>query len=240
MEGDRRLKRAWRRAGGRRWRLPALLLAALVASPLASARAGTNYVIGDSNSLPRAGGTTNWATEAFGDDHVNRAVGAASTYDYLASCKTSCWWTEGAGPDDVFWIMLGIADPADNPQAGMQSYALNMAAMFHYIPSDHIRLITSPYMKLNRKRNAFVDEMAIVDQLLCEASDRVTCVADPREVLDRTLHYRDLIHLNDEGHRLLAAMLVVPEPATGLLVAMGLAWLGRRGARARLGHARRD
>jgi hypothetical protein len=221
MQGHRR-EAGWVAAAAR-------ITAMLFGLATASTAGATNFVLGDSNSTPGAGGTTSWAELAFGDDHVNRAVGAASTDLYVRVCNPDCWWTRGAGPDDVWWIMLGAADPRTDPNANAETYATNMMALFELIPSDDIRLISTPNVLFNAGLNAFIDEMGAADRLLCSLLERVTCAADPREFLRFDSHYRDLIHVNDEGHRLIAAAIVpVPEPTTALLVGLALAQLARR------------
>jgi hypothetical protein len=198
-------------------------------APSGLALAATNFVIGDSNSLDGIGGTTSWVEEAFGDNVVNRAKGAASTYLYLNSCRDTCWWVADVGPDDTFWIMLGTADPRFDPDTTPQVYVDHMRTIFALIPANDIRLISSPRVNpLLTELNAVLDQQAFIDPLLCDENPRVTCAPNPRDYLKFPLHYRDPVHLNDEGHRLLAASLVVPEPSTATLLASGLAILALR------------
>ncbi len=204
----------------------ATMLAFVAATP--SALAATNVVLGDSNSTPNGDDWYAWPELLFGDHYINKTHGGVSTYDILAGCVEECWWLKGTSEEDVWWIMLGTNDLADDPDTTAQRYAENMLAILALIPSQDIRLISAPRTRFapTHPRNLHLTRQAFVDTLICDGDARVTCMGDLALVLSIDEHYRDVVHLNQEGHRVVAAFLAVPEPGSGLLVATTVLILG--------------
>ena len=198
-----------------------------------AATAGTNRVLGDSISLGFYAGIVGWPVRAFGGDQFTWAIAGASAGHYLANCDIpDCRWLVGAEPDDVWWIMLGSNELSRNPEATAESYEQDMLALISLLPSNDIRLITSPQVYqwpwLNRgPLAALLDEEAVVDQQICAALERVTCVVDLRIELEFEIHYHwDGLHLGNEGHQRIADLLTVPEPGSGFLCLAGLGLMG--------------
>jgi len=218
----------------------------LVAAPLRPATAGTNRVLGDSISLGFYAGITPWPVRAFGEDQFTWAIAGASAGSYVANCRPDCPWLTGAAPDDVWWIMVGTNELDRDPSATVESYGRNLLRIIELIPSQDIRLISSPQVYqwpfLDRAAQAaLLDQQAWMDRAICEAIARVTCVVDLRLKLDFVTDYHwDGVHLSDAGHQRVADLVraTIPEPRTSLLCSVGLAMLARAGRGRGLGPGR--
>ena len=213
--------------------IPLGLVLVIVSVP-AHAWAGVVRVLGDSLSQPPDDGGPSWSELAFGEAAVTWAVGGASTDTYLAGCDPDCYWLGGAHESDVWWILIGSNELARNPDATAETYRANLLSIIDLIPSEEVHLLSSPWAwdLPNRDRSrmrAFFDEQAAVDLEICALIAHVTCAADLRFELDRSLHYAwDGIHMNSAGHARVASVIAVPEPQTAMLLAIGLVWLGAR------------
>ena len=203
--------------------------AALLAGP--AAKAHTNRILGDSISLGFYADIVPWPERAFGDDQITWAIPGASAGTYVANCASGCPWLVGVEPGDTWWLMMGTNELDRDPNATVLSYGESLLALIDLIPSDDIRLISSPQVYqwpwLDRAAQAaLLDQQAWMDHAICDLLDHVTCVADLRLVLDFTTHYHwDGIHLSDAGHQRVADVVLPPEPGAGLRLGWGLACL---------------
>jgi len=220
-------------------RLLIIMVVFFAAMALVGRASATPYAIaGDSLSS----GSSGWPSLAFApEDMTNKAVGGASTYDFIAWCEnlpTICWAKTGDA-DTIWWLMIGHNDLPYASLNGLpaptgEEYAGRLVQMADLIENGtgaaDIRLISSPYSHtifgLDRTdARAWQDEMALADLVLCAADPRFTCVLDLRAHLLWPEDYvPDGLHLSVAGKEKVAAL--VPEPSTGLMLLAGLLTLG--------------
>lgn len=187
----------------------------------------THYIIlGDSLSVQAPlGGHIGWPilSEEIQDFH-NAAVGGtrSSTWaqplhrQYLQNLDESGdHWIVMLGTNDLIW-------------GDHTSYDVSMQAIIGTLTAEadtQVHIMHSPYTMDRPGVNLGLDEQYLSDLALCASHPRVHCGPDLRQLDPNEVLEADGLHFTQEGLQQVADLVdahLVPEPATGLLLSVGL------------------
>lgn len=243
--------------------LPALLLSQTAAAdPIRMIMVGDSITVGRS-STPGATGYVDDLTLQLGADYevVNAGLGGSSAvlWDPGRPCFFLCpdapnptdsiydLFLVPELPADIVSIMLGTNDALGFWIAAPATEEIYRSALTALIDellefgTDTILLATPPPFPGDQPEgNALLLDYRAVVIDLCNTLEGVVCGPDINSLLDAEVHFDGTnIHPNFLGHAAIAdafydSVLSIPEPGTGVLVALGMAVLTLKRRRSRL------